>query len=564
MKWLSNLSIGSKFTLCFSIMVLILMAVVYESYITIDKLNAINKNLFKTTFNDEDIRAKVFNVLRHENAMRADTLRLIIINNATEHDELLQDINERSKIIDNEFVLLLNASANNSELKSEIESLKGIIYQNEKIRFEKIIPLIKDNKIEEAKNVISSSNYSFENMRQARATSNDIVKITNHLGEINSAHIAKALKESDAEEHEALMLLWIVAAVSIFLVVSLVLTLNYLIARPLKLMSEAANQISAGNLRISNLNPTMRRDEIGILADSFELMSKNLQILVAEMIEAIELLATSSSEISTVTSELVSSVSETAASVSETTTTIEEVKQTSHLASQKAKSVSENTAKTANVSETGKNAANEINAMINQINTQMEMIAQSMLRLTEQSQAIGTIITTVDDLAQQSNLLSVNASIEAAKAGEHGKGFSVVAQEVKSLAMQSKQATNQVRSLLNDIQKAATASVMATEQGSKTVGVTVTKSVETRDSIMSLVASVKDASNSANQILVTSQQQLVGMEQAAEAMENIKQASEQNVESVKQLESAVNNIKNLGIKLKGIITQYNATDIGNN
>src|SRR4028119_1286641 len=103
------------------------------------------------------------------------------------------------------------------------------------------------------------------------------------------------------------------------------------------------------------------------------------------------------------------------------------------------------------------------------IREQMEAIGESMMRLSEQSQAIGAIIATVDDLAQQSNLLAVNAAIEAAKAGEQGKGFAVVAQEVKSLADQSKQATTQVRTILNDIQKATGAAVMATEQGSKAV-----------------------------------------------------------------------------------------------
>src|SRR5438128_3440680 len=110
---------------------------------------------------------------------------------------------------------------------------------------------------------------------------------------------------------------------------------------------------------------------------------------------------------------------------------------------------------------------------------QMNSIAQIMVRLSEQNQAIGQIIATVDDLAQQSNLLAVNASIEAAKAGEEGKGFSVVAQEVKSLAEQSRQATTQVRAILSDIQKATSAAVMATEQGGKVVEAGVAQSGQT-------------------------------------------------------------------------------------
>ncbi len=103
------------------------------------------------------------------------------------------------------------------------------------------------------------------------------------------------------------------------------------------------------------------------------------------------------------------------------------------------------------------------------IQTHMDSIAASIVRLSDQSQAIGEIIASVNDLAEQSNLLAVNAAIEAAKAGEQGKGFAVVAQEVRSLAEQSKQATAQVRNILGDIQKATSAAVMATEQGSKAV-----------------------------------------------------------------------------------------------
>src|SRR2546429_5481422 len=117
------------------------------------------------------------------------------------------------------------------------------------------------------------------------------------------------------------------------------------------------------------------------------------------------------------------------------------------------------------------------------IRGQMSSIAESILSLSAQSQAIGAIIASVDDLAAQSKLLAVNAAIEAAKAGEQGKGFAVVAQEVKSLAEQSKQATVQVRKLLNDIQKATSAAVMATEQGNKAVEAGVKQSTEAGGSI---------------------------------------------------------------------------------
>jgi methyl-accepting chemotaxis protein len=193
---------------------------------------------------------------------------------------------------------------------------------------------------------------------------------------------------------------------------------------------------------------------------------------------------------------------------------------------------------------------------INRIKQQMDSIAETMTRLGEQSQAIGQIVSTVEDLAAQSNLLAVNAAIEAAKAGEHGKGFAVVAAEVRSLAEQSKQATGQVRNILNDIQKAASAAAMATEQGSKAVDAGVTQAGLAGQSIQSLATTVTEGAQAATQIAASSQQQLIGVDQVASAMESIKQASTQNVASAQQLEAAAHNLKDLGQRLKGLVQHY--------
>jgi methyl-accepting chemotaxis protein len=208
------------------------------------------------------------------------------------------------------------------------------------------------------------------------------------------------------------------------------------------------------------------------------------------------------------------------------------------------------------ISENGAKSTEETVEGIGRIRQQMESIGDTMVRLSDQSQAIGQIVASVEDLAAQSNLLAVNASIEAAKAGDQGKGFAVVALEVKSLAEQSQQATNQVRNILADIRKATGAAVMATEQGSKAVDAGVKQSGAAGASIQALSTSVVEAAQAATQIAASSQQQLVGVEQVASAMENIKQASMQNVASSRQLETAARDLKELGDRLKLTVETY--------
>jgi methyl-accepting chemotaxis protein len=321
-------------------------------------------------------------------------------------------------------------------------------------------------------------------------------------------------------------------------------------------MARVAEQISEGDLTVE-VKPKSDKD---ILGKAFAVMLDKLRRVTAEMQESIGILSSSAQQIVATTTQVASAATETATAVTETTTTVEEVKQTAQLSTQKAKFVSESAQRATQVTDSGKKSVAESIEAMKQIREQMESIAESIVRLSEQGQAIGEIMLTVNDLAEQSNLLAVNASIEAAKAGDQGKGFAVVAQEVRNLAEQSKQATIQVRNILNDIQKATNAAVMVTEQGSKAVDAGVRQSAQAGESVQKLAESIAETAQAATQIAASSQQQMAGMDQVAQAMESIKTASTQNVASTKQTETAAKNIGDLGRKLSELVALYKVKD----
>ena len=268
--------------------------------------------------------------------------------------------------------------------------------------------------------------------------------------------------------------------------------------------------------------------------------------LVGKLSKLIPKLASTSSELSAAAAQSV-------ASITETTAAAEEVKQIADQSSQKAKSVSESAKDAVASAKKGQESTNvTIQGMV-RIKEQMESIGECMVQLSNQSKLIGDIIATVDDLAQQSNLLAVNASIEAAKAGEQGKGFAVVAQEVKNLSQQSKAATAHVRSILNDIVKATSAATMATEQGSKSVDAGHQQASEAGRVIKGLSEIIESASQSTSLIEISSQQQLVGMRQMVEAMESIKCASEQNLQGATDTTAVANDLNEIGKQLLALI-----------
>jgi len=330
-----------------------------------------------------------------------------------------------------------------------------------------------------------------------------------------------------------------------------------IIARPINDLSYRFVMFNDGDFSVEMPeSQKQRNDEIGLLLKSFTDWTRKFRKQMKRLMDSTNLLISSISRISTTASQLASSASETSSSISEVTTTVEEVKQTSHVANEKAKYVSQSADATAKISYAGKQSTENTMTGINRIREEMNYIAESTVKLSDQTKSIEEIINTVSDIADQSNILSVNAAIEAAKAGDQGKGFAVVAQEVKSLADQSKEATNQIRTILGDIQKATSAAVMATERGIKTVEEAVELSEQAGDAIDRLSKKVVESAESAMQITASNQQQLTGMDQLSQAMESINDATQQNLEAVKQLEDALRGLDELVQAMNDITSSY--------
>jgi len=329
---------------------------------------------------------------------------------------------------------------------------------------------------------------------------------------------------------------------------------NALVAMVQNLQHKAATAqlIATGDLTVK-VTLQSDRDELG---RAFATMVENLRELNRQVSEGVGVLSSSTAAILAGTTQVAAGTTQAAAVISQTAVTLDEVKQTALVSTQKAKYVSETAQKAAQVSQTGRRSVEDSIEGMQQIREQMEMIADSIMRLSEQTQAIGEIIASVNDLSEQSNLLAVNASIEAAKAGEHGVGFAVVALEVKSLAAQSRQATSQVRTILGDIQKATGNAVVAAEQGARAVDAGARQSKDAGEAIQRLSESIAESASAASQIAVSAQQQLVGMDQLALAMGNIKTTTAQNMDSTRQAEIAAHQLHELGQRLKGMVGRY--------
>jgi methyl-accepting chemotaxis protein len=296
--------------------------------------------------------------------------------------------------------------------------------------------------------------------------------------------------------------------------------------------------------------------QLQALSDNLNGMAGGLAELSGQVRDGAQRIGSGTTEILAAVSQHTATASEQSAAISETTSTVEEVRAASEQSAKKAGDVADAARSSVEVSQRGIESVEAIAQAMGEISDRVEAIARDILALSEQGQQIGEIITTVNDLADQSNILALNAGIEAAKAGEHGKGFAVVATEVRNLAEQSKQATGQVRAILGDIQQATAGAVLAIEQGTKVVEEGQTLAQRSGEVIRSLAGTIREAAHAAQQIAASAHQQSVGMDQVARAMQDLTESTTQFVAGARQSQQAAEDLNGLAKRLTSVTDRY--------
>lgn len=320
----------------------------------------------------------------------------------------------------------------------------------------------------------------------------------------------------------------------------------------LRLKAAAAVSIARGDLRAMPMLAS-EQDELGL---AFRTMVTNLQSVVADMRQGSQAMESVVGTVMTGTTQVATAADETATATTQLATTIAELRQTTELTSQRMAEVSGSALMAAEVARSGQAAVNEVVRGMQDIQGRMGVVAERIGQLTDKSLAISDIVNAVNALSEQSAILAVNASIEAAHADEQGQGFAVVAHEMKSLAGQSKQAVVQVRGILLEIQQLITALVMATEHSVAAVESGVAQSGVAGDALARMSTTAAANAQAAQQIAVTAMQQATGVQQIAAAVHHIKQGNNDNLSSMRAMQVAMQGLEEAGQRLGGIIKGF--------
>ena len=321
-----------------------------------------------------------------------------------------------------------------------------------------------------------------------------------------------------------------------------------------KYYSEHIDKVAMGDL--TKRLEIQNKNELSELGKNLNIMTDSLASISKQINESSHHMSTSLSEVNSAIVSQTSGATEQASAINEITSTLEELEMSSSQNLEKVRTLGKSAEKTNKETQIGLDSVKKSIAGMHQIRDKVKAIADTILELSNLSQRISEITSAVSDIAKQSKMLSLNASIEAAKAGEAGRGFSVVAEEVRNLAEQSERSTKQVQQILDDVRKSTEKAVMATEEGTKGVDAGMKLTEHTGTTMESLRQVINDTTMACQQLVAASQQESAGIKQITGGMDEINKVTTSFVASVKQTSEAIDNLVHISNKLKENVDIY--------
>jgi len=324
--------------------------------------------------------------------------------------------------------------------------------------------------------------------------------------------------------------------------------------KPLADLSRAALGIAAGDLR-----QDVRRsgnDEVADLAASFARMISELQSMLAELKEAAAMLAQESDAMLAAATRQAAMASQQSASVAEMNASIREIAQTSSAATDHADRVIAVTQTAEESSRAGEGIVEEAVGSTAHVEQHVTAIASRLGDLSSRVSQIGDIIGTVKDLAARSNVLALNAAIQAARSGEASAGFSVIAREMRALAEQSGGTAGEVPKLLGEIVESAQAAATATQQGTEKARSTAALARRAGSTIGNLANVCRESAAAARHIAESSRQQATGVNEVVTALAQLARAADGNVEGSEEMRRVAERLKTVSSRLTRLAERY--------
>ncbi len=382
---------------------------------------------------------------------------------------------------------------------------------------------------------------------QGEALLDQMVQLNNQAVTEGATGIVAAVTEAEANLLVALLLVVIAASVCGYLLLRAILG-------PVQNIVEALAAMRDGNLNTRLV--LARRDEFGVIESGFDAMATALLELVTQSQRSSIAVTTSVTEIAATSKQQQASATETAATTTEIGATSREIVATSRDLLRTMDEVASAADQAAALADSGQTGLARMEDTMRQVIGAAEQINAKLATLSEKAGNITQVVTTIVKVADQTNLLSLNAAIEAEKAGEYGRGFSVVASEVRRLADQTAVATYDIEQMVREIQSAVSAGVMGMDKFSEEVRRGMAEVQQVGEQLTQIIQQTQALAPRLSMVNEGMQAQASGAEQINQALQQLAETTGQTVEALRQTSNAIDELSQVASGLRSGVSRF--------